>query len=808
MIPMKHLACLIVILICSTTSAIELSRDGKTDYRIVIPAAADVSTKAVAEDMAGMLKEISGATFAVVTDDTEAATREIVVGHDNKRLAGIDTSKMAIGEYEIKTAGDKLYIAGGPPRGSINGMYSFLQDHLGVRYFTPGVTRLPKQPTIKLGDISDRQKPAFRWRSVNAPMHWDGGWTARNRLNECKTYGGGVSQNMLMSDPRVQTIGNYYSGHAFSYIPKELYDEHPEYYMQHDGKRICHDNPNERAYCVSNQDFAKYMAQRITRHLDPNGPTSRRGLGHADNGNFCQCKVCKTYYDTLGLAGTYMLFNNLVCQYVAESHPNAIVGTLAYGITFAPTKFKLAKNLFVTWCPIGPCYLHGFDACEANRDRNVIPQLKQWIANTTKLGVWYYHHQADSLMPHPRVHSTQYNLKLFRDLGLYGVFVEDYAGSTIRNNPAPDGDKLMPAYGDAKKQGYFTVAWGSNHIKTYIAAQLLWNPDYDVKHGIAEFCETYYGAAGDEMTEFFLATESNDSYAKTMGRTYATYDGVHGNGSFAPIMKWDVVRRLDKVFDVAEDKVKGDAAPLRRVQLARLALQLEILCFADPDDPLRDKAFGPFFALMEEMGFKTIHRTGVTYERKTIPELKAVFAEPHKLAIPGREKVGDNLLTNSSMEAEIDGDGIPDGWFATGKYNPEGYKIDTQSVRLDDSKAHSGKRSVRLTKKPKRDSIVALRQKFDVSPGERYRMKLKYQTKMKTGAAIIIFTKFDKDGVELGHDGAARGVNNTGDQWRDLHADTTVAPGTAQLMAEFIFYDDMAEGVAWIDDFTCSKVEK
>jgi len=438
----------------------------------------------------------------------------------------------------------------------------------------------------------------------------------------------------------------------------------------------------------------------------------------------------------------------------------------------------------------------------------VIPQLKQWLANTSQLGVWYYHHQSDSLMPHPRLHSTQYNVKLFKKLGLDGVFIEDYAGSTVRDNLAPDGDKTLPAYGNAKREGYFTVAWGSNHIKSYIGAQLLWNTNYNVKQGIREFCETYYGDAGDEMSEFFLAVESNDSYSKTMGRTYANYEGVHGNGSFAPIMKWSVVQQMDKAFDQAERKVKDNAAVLRRVQLARLALQLEILCFAEPADSLREKAFGPFFALMEEMAFKVIHRTGITYERKTIAQFKAIVAKPEKIAIPGREKVGDNLLTNSSMEAEIDGDGLPDGWFATGKYNPEGYNIDTANVRLDDSKAHSGKRSVRLTKKPKRDSIVALRQRFNVTPGERYRMKLKYQTKMKAGNAIIIFTKFDKDGTELGHTGGARCINNTGDKWNDLQVDTKVEPGTAQLMVEFIFYDDQSEGVAWIDDFTCSKVEK
>ena len=629
---------LCIVLVCSTANAIEMARDGKTDYRIVISAGADVSTKAVAEDMSELLKQISGATFAIVTDDTKASAREIIIGHDNKRLTGVDTSKMAIGEYEIKTVGNRLMIAGSPPRGSINGMYGFLQDHLGCRYFTPDVTRVPRQPTIELGEISDRQKPAFRWRSLNPPMHWDAGWTVRNRLNEAKTYGGTVSLKMLIDDPRASTLGNYYSGHAFSYIPRELYDEHPEFYMEQDGKRICHDKPNERAYCVSNHDFARYMAERITRHIRPGDVSTRAGLGHADNGNFCRCNVCSAYYDTLGVSGTYLLFDNLVCNHVAQSHPNVTVGTLAYGITFAPTNFKLAKNLFVTWCPIGPCYLHGFDECQANRDRNVIPQLRQWVANTSILGVWYYHHQADSLMPHPRLYATQYNMKIFKRLGLDGVFVEDYAGSTVRDNDAPDGDKLMPAYGDAERNGYFTVPWGSNHVKSYVAAQLLWDTDYDVERSIREFCETYFGAAGDEMAEFFLAVESNDSYDKTMGTTYASYEGVHGNGSFAPMMKWSVVQRLDKTFDMAELKVTANATLLRRVRMARLSLQLEILCFAPAEAPLRKKAFGPFFVLVEEMGFKSLHRTGITHDRKTIAEFKAVVSQSDKIAIPGREK--------------------------------------------------------------------------------------------------------------------------------------------------------------------------
>ena len=104
---------------------------------MVILAQADISTRAVAEDFAGVLEEITGAGFAVVPDDTDAGEYEIVVGDGNARLEKLGLADVAEdltqGEYKIRTVGNHLVIVGGAPRGSINGMYGFLQDHLGCR---------------------------------------------------------------------------------------------------------------------------------------------------------------------------------------------------------------------------------------------------------------------------------------------------------------------------------------------------------------------------------------------------------------------------------------------------------------------------------------------------------------------------------------------------------------------------------------------------------------------------------------------------------------------------------------------------
>ena len=801
--------------VASHAEGLTLAKDGGTEYQIVIPKEADVSTKAVAGDFAGILREMTGAEFAMVTDDTKASAKEIVVGADNARLEKLGLTDMtkdfAEGEYEIRRVGETLVIAGGPNRGTINGMYGFLQDHLGCRWFTPGCMKIPKRKTIALGEITDRQKPAFIWRTQTSQMHWDAAWTARSRLNECKTYGGGVSMNMLMSDDRVKTIGNYASGHAMSYIPGSLFETHPEYYSMIGGKRACPENPSQRNYCMTNDGLAEYMAGVLKKKL--RGSEEKRvfvGLGHPDNGNFCRCDACKASYDVRGISGTYMAFDNKVTEMAVAQYPKAVVTTLAYGVSYPPPKdgMTMHPNLRVVWCPIGACYAHAFDECDANLDRHIVEDLAQWQKTSTLLTIWHYTYQSDSLMPGPRMRAHAEDLRLYARMNVQGIYGQDSPDSSRRINKAFDGDKVMPAYGNAERQGYFTVPFALMHLRGYLFSRLLWDAGFDWKEGVRDFCETYYGPAGEEIAEFALMVEDVGSYEKTLGSSFKSYSGVHMSLSLAPKLKASSIEKMNALFEEALPKVEGDKTYRRRVELARASLDLEILCFDPAKSALRKEAFDRFFPLMEELGLKSIQRTAVSYDKKTLAEFKELMKAPEKLVIPGEEPIGANLLVNSSFETEIDADGIPDSWQAGGKYMPENYRVDPKGIAIDTTKAHSGKACVKLTKTPAKDSIVSLRQRFDAKPGNRYRTTVRYQADLATGSAHIIFTAFDKDGKWLRHQGGARGIKKTGDEWATLSVDTKCEEDTAQLMIEFLFYPDSAEGVAWIDDFECAIVEE
>ena len=238
--------------------------------------------------------------------------------------------------------------------------------------------------------------------------------------------------------------------------------------------------------------------------------------------------------------------------------------------------------------------------------------------------------------------------------------------------------------------------------------------------------------------------------------------------------------------------------------MARLSLELAILCYANADDPLRQKAFDSFFALTEELGLKELMRTPVTTGRVSIAQFKELMSVPAQLsARPDAE----NLLVNASFETGADEGPLPEGWSSAWTTVPEGYAVDPSGVTLDASAARSSRRSVRLTKTPDAGKVVGIRQTFEAEVGAWYRVRLACKTNIKTGRLLVVLSGAAKDGKGAYHQAIVRAPERTGKDWRTLVVDTRAMDGREQLAVTVLFMEDQAEGAAWIDDVECLKLK-
>ncbi|MCD6598000.1 MAG: hypothetical protein J7L04_09950, partial [Bacteroidales bacterium] len=183
----SYLASFLIIILflnsCSNNNYI--IRNGKSDFSIFVSEQASQPEKYAAAELQKYLKEISGFELPVTHVDKSDA-KMIYVGFDGASeslLSGLKISDFENEEYIIRTSDDGILIAGGKPRGTLYGVLGFLSDHLGCRWYTREVVKIPREKTIVFQEIEDRQKPAFEYREAWYKEAYNTEWAVHNRLN-------------------------------------------------------------------------------------------------------------------------------------------------------------------------------------------------------------------------------------------------------------------------------------------------------------------------------------------------------------------------------------------------------------------------------------------------------------------------------------------------------------------------------------------------------------------------------------------------------------------------------------------------
>jgi hypothetical protein len=537
---------------------------------------ASPSTRHGAEELQTFLEQMTGAKLPIVSDQQPQGPKEIILG-DNAHLRklGVTIDFAALGPegYVIRTVGEHLVIAGGQLRGNMYGVYGLLEDHLGCRWFAPGVSRIPKSTRLAIGPIDDRQTPALEYREPFVFECFDGDWCARNRMNSNtgrldEKHGG----KMRFADG--------FFCHTFAGLvpPEKYFDAHPEYFSMVQGKRM----KEHGQLCCTNPDVIRICTERVRQAMRDQPQATVFSVSQNDCFNYCNCPECQKLARQEGtqMAPVLQLVNR-VAEAVEKEFPDKIVETLAYQWTRRPPKQMHPRpNVVIRLCSIECCFSHPLATCNARTNRTFRADVEGWAKVATRLWVWdYATNFRYYLMPFPNQRVRGPNVRYYVAHNVKGIFEQDT---------------------------YETADGELSSLGGYITAKCLWNPNYDANLAMDEFLARYYGKAAKPIRAYLDLLHDRVEQGNIHVYIFSNIDN--------PCLTDELLTKATELWQQAEDLAAGEPEVLQRVKLSRMSVDYAILERGSMEArkllPTNDSfvalavaRFKPFFATLQTSQF-------------------------------------------------------------------------------------------------------------------------------------------------------------------------------------------------------------
>jgi len=517
----------------SKAGELVLARNAKSVHRIVVATNALPSERYAAEELQRYMEKISGAKFLIVTDAERATRNEILLG-DNALVRKL-TPKTGLAEvgsdgFTLRTDGNRLIILGEKPRGTLYGVYTLLEEKFGVRWFTPELEIVPQTNRLVLASLNETHVPALEYREVFwTEMMRDANFAARHRLNgEHYQLGEKHGGRAVVYFPFVHSLD--------SLVPRELFQEHPDYFPLIGGKRV--NGYVQR--CLANPDVLKLSVARVRQWIKEHPEATIISVSQNDTGKWCQCEQCKAYDDQEDSpAASLIRFVNAIAEDIEHDYPKMRIDTLAYQYTRKPPRtLRPHRNVIIRLCSIECCFAHPLETCPSEENRRFRDDILAWEPVAPKLYVWDYtpnfgHYQ----QPFPNFDALRPNVQFFVAHNVKGLFEQ--------GNYSPGGNGEM------------------GPLRAYVLAKLLWDPRTDVHKHVEEFTRAYYGQAAPDLRAYLELLESQVRNGDVHAHIF--------EGPKAAYLNDDFISAANKLLNDAEGKAESETVRLR-VQVARLPI--------------------------------------------------------------------------------------------------------------------------------------------------------------------------------------------------------------------------------------------
>lgn len=476
--------------------------NGRTSYSIVVSSKASESEKIAASELKYYIDSIGNVNIPILNSGRGSKGKRIIIGWNiDSRLLFPQLMEPAHNDdgFTYKSKNGDIIIIGGKDRGTMYGVYSFLENELGCRWLAEDCTVIPARNNYSFNCLDHTERPCFDYRSALFTECKDLNFRVHCRLNES-----------ILTSPRKplpQKGGTHYflSPHTMHILLPidKYYADHPDYYALVKGKR----EKDKTQPCFTHPDVLKICVDELRSLMKAYPDIEIFEVSALDNNKDCECERCKMQKDKLGSYSDILLsFVNSVADSLRDEFPDKKIEFLAYQSSCAlPHSVKPHNNVVVRFCSSGICHSHGLANCNSEKSRLAYSDLCGWRDLTSELYIWDYASNFSWYnIPYPNLYALQDNLQLYDKLGVKGVFLEG-------NHYSPKGEFYA--------------------LKIYVLSKLLWDPYLNISALVDDFVYNYYGSSSAEIRQYFdliysaigdddhlaiMQNCSNDYYNKTL----------------------------------------------------------------------------------------------------------------------------------------------------------------------------------------------------------------------------------------------------------------------------------------------------
>ena len=528
-----------------------IAAQGKSTFSIVLPADAPSSVQAAAVEMQLGIQKSTGASLPIIEDNAAITGHFISLG-ETKQAKNAEMNLTGIAEegFHIQTQNGSLYILGpdtataddkkkfpdsaypqftengGDSNGTANGVYTFLEDYLNVRWLLPGELGrdVPLKSTFTIPDINRTQAPIFCFRKMpylqktEAVLRW---------------------QDQL----RLGSSYNIYWGHYWTaVVPKDLYKSHPDWFAMIDGKRVPPVGTDYKLE-TTNPDLVKYYAEKAIAAMKSNPQWKVYSLSPNDGRGWSESPESKALYDPPPPGSKYPSITPLILQWyrdvsaiVAKEYPQGKLTGYIYTDYSQPPRqggMTLPENFIPVI--VGQDFGYRFYRKDA---RDLGAQLLQDWAKVAP-STWFY----------------------------YGMPIWLRNSTGMLTTASPDNlnylFSILLANHIKGVELYGTRELSQTAMANYIQAKLMWNPESDANQLQHDWLTRAYGpAAGAVMEQLYRKMDNgafadyfrqpSDPHYTVREQMFKNYYGPH----YAEIEKYFLQARMQPMTPIQKQRLQ------------------------------------------------------------------------------------------------------------------------------------------------------------------------------------------------------------------------------------------------------------